>query len=227
MADRPQQDRDLKLPAKRIGGRFVTAYSPELALTICERVAEGDTLANICKDDGMPARASFHRWVVLYPELSQAYLAARELSAHALEEEALDLAHFLANKTSAPEPQGKLRAYEIALGQLRWSAARRNPRAYGDTGQTKIVVPIQINSGLDLGQGGASKSSGESPDNIYDITATISEDKIVEVPPDDKNVPLIDSFSEPDPVARKAKQHRARKARGAQIARKRKEPPPQ
>ena len=41
MADTPQQDRKAGLSRERQGGRYVTAYSPELALKICERIAEG------------------------------------------------------------------------------------------------------------------------------------------------------------------------------------------
>ena len=30
---------------------------------ICERIACGEPLRSICKDDAMPARSTFHRWL--------------------------------------------------------------------------------------------------------------------------------------------------------------------
>ena len=168
----PVKAKRKNLPRRRIGGRFVTAYSPEIAFTICERVAEGETLKAICKPtDGLVSRQTFHRWVVLYPEASRAYSAARELSAHSLEEEALDLARdvMVGEKTSQ-----KVRAFDVAMNQLRWSASRRNPRVYSERGAVQITVPVQINTSLDMGQGNAG-STKDFP-NIYELKADIRQE---------------------------------------------------
>lgn len=167
MPDYPVQDQRIGLPRTRVGGRFVTAYDNELALTICERIAEGQTLTAICRDDGMPHRQTFHRWVVNYPELARAYAAAREISAHSMEEEALEIARTLATE-GRDFTSTKVRAYDTAIGQLRWSASRRNPKTYSERGAVQITVPIQINTSLDLGDGGM--VGVEHPD-IYKLEA--------------------------------------------------------
>lgn len=135
--------------------QFLSTYNPELALGIVERIAEGETLSAICvKGSGMPSRQTFHRWVVRYPELSRAYSAARELSAHSLEEEALDTARQLKGPDRKKLTPTEVRALDVAMNQLRWSASRRNPKVYSERGAISITVPIQINTSMDLGAGG-------------------------------------------------------------------------
>lgn len=133
---------------------FVSTYNPEIALGICERVAEGETLSAICaeKTPGWPTRSTFQRWVIRYPEVARAYAAAREVSAYSLEEEALDTARELKDKKGRKGMSStEIRALEVAMNQLRWSASRRNPKVFSERGAISVTVPIQINTSLDLG----------------------------------------------------------------------------
>jgi len=67
---RPDPDgtkmRDL-LPAKikpePIKPRPYVRYSDELFRTIVQRVARGETVADICEDEAMPAEGTFYEWV--------------------------------------------------------------------------------------------------------------------------------------------------------------------
>lgn len=115
----------------------------------------------------MPARVTFMNWVARTPELKSAYLAARELSASSMEEEAISIAR---GSHESPGTQQKLRGAELAIKQLQWSASRRDPKAFGERAQTNLVVPININTTLDLGVAGA-EQMGDSPD-IYTIDLT-------------------------------------------------------
>jgi hypothetical protein len=38
-------------------------YSDELAAEICERLASGESLAAICRDERMPSRKVVHEWI--------------------------------------------------------------------------------------------------------------------------------------------------------------------
>jgi Bacteriophage Sf6, terminase small subunit-like len=168
MADRPVQDRKLKLPRTNIGGRDLTVYDPHIALQIVERVAEGETLGKICTlKNSMPARQTFMKWMAREPSLRKAYMGARELSALAMEEEALDGARDLKD---APMTANMVRAAEIAINQLRWSAARRDPKNYGDKGLASTIVPIHISTTLNMGDG-VKQQASEIPD-IYTIDIT-------------------------------------------------------
>ncbi len=137
-------------------------------LRILEKVAEGQTLNQICTlANAMPTRATFRRWCMLNPDLGKAYREATLISATALEEEAIDIARQIrANSGTGTE----VRAAEVAMNQFRWSATRRDPAKYGERQQASIIVPIQINTNLNLGQDG-DKPVEES--NIYDIKAQV------------------------------------------------------
>lgn len=175
MVGTPAQDRKLGLARERVGGRFVTAYDPTVALEMCEMIAEGKTLKAICEEhkDRFPARQTFHRWVVNNAELARAYAAARELSAHAFEEEALTLAEELAQKRV---PKEQIRAYEVAMNQFRWSAGKRNAAVYSDRNAVKVQVPIQINTTIDLGNESVKQGTSDHPD-IYRLEAEITTEE--------------------------------------------------
>lgn len=150
---------------EQFGKRSIAKYAPELALEICEKVAKGKILTEVCKGDGMPNRTTFWRWVMLYKDVAVAYQAARELSAQSLEDEALKMARELKEQTGFTTV--RVRAYDIAMQQLRWSATRRDPSKYGQKAKETITVPIQINTTLDLG---GNMSDGQG---IYTIKAEI------------------------------------------------------
>lgn len=175
MPDSPAQDRKIGLGRVAYNGRWVTEYDPALAARIVEGVAEGHLLRDLCTEgNGLPAPTTFMRWVMLYPELNKAWNAAVELSARMLEEEALSEARFLRKK---PGTQQEVRACEILIQQLRWSAERRDPSKFGAQRQVSIRVPIQINTVLDLGDA----EKGERIPNVYELKATVERDE-TEVP---------------------------------------------
>lgn len=208
MADYPQQDRDLGLRKTRLGGRFVTTYTPELALEMCEQIAEGATLKGLCEGnpDKYPSRSTFNRWVVQYPELSRAYAAARELSAHSFEEEALDIARTLAAE-GRDFTSTKVRAFDTAIGQLRWSASRRNPKTYSERGSVQITVPIQINTSLDLGDGGM---LGVDHPDIYKLEAVTGYKEVDDAELMQADAPVL-APPQPNGVRKETREERIRK----------------
>lgn len=167
VADRPAQDKDANLPVERIGGRYVTQYNPEIALQIVERIAQGETLSKICeKGSGFPHPVTFKRWVVNNPELAKALGAAKKLSAQSLEEEALDAAREIKSKQ---RDGTQVRAFEVLLQQLRWSAERRDPELYGSHASVAVRVPISIHTSLDMNK---ANNEGIDDKGIYTITAS-------------------------------------------------------
>lgn len=160
----PSHQRELK---KRTKGRPPATYRPELALAICERIAEGETLSSICRSDGMPSAVSFRRWALARKDLFEALNAARTLKADALFDEALDMARELAGE---PGTAQKVRAFDVLISHLRWSAGKLDPQRFSDRSAISFVVPIQILTTLDLGQGGV---PNRDESNVYDIKAEV------------------------------------------------------
>ncbi len=138
-----------------------------LGLAYCEALAFGRTLADIETDPGLPPRDLFLLWVMKDPELAAAFARAREMSSYTLEDEAL---HLLRLKTKDAKSMVELRAVDLLVQQIRWSAAKRNAQVFSEKAAVNVTVPIQINTSLDMGAGGASNSTKEFP-NIYEIEA--------------------------------------------------------
>lgn len=162
---RPRQDAAAHLPRVEVGGRFLTQYNPDKALEILEKLAEGETLNKICLGvPDMPAPKTFRRWMVNNPNLAKAYQAAILASATSFEEEALDSARALA---LSPKDGTTVRAVEVKLNQLRWSAERRDPAKFGTKSQINIKVPVHITTPLDLNM----SAGGNDIQDIYTIQA--------------------------------------------------------
>lgn len=105
-----------------------TIYTPELGERICTRLAAGESLNRICKDEGMPCPATVYLWVVKgIDDFSERYAQAREAQAHCLAQRVLDLV----TEVELPEGIDPQRA-KVAIDGLKWIAGRMAPNSYGD-----------------------------------------------------------------------------------------------
>ena len=68
-----------------------TNFSPALAETICLRVMSGQTTGRICASPGMPSRKTLFRWLTLSGEFAADYAFAKEIQAHVLADQILDI----------------------------------------------------------------------------------------------------------------------------------------
>ena len=50
-----------------------TTYNEEIASLICARMADGESLRSICRDDAMPALSTVFLWVSKHSEFSEQY----------------------------------------------------------------------------------------------------------------------------------------------------------
>jgi len=149
-------------------------YDPALAEKVLLLIADGKTLREIADSDpSLPTKSTIQRWIMKYPDLAMAWKAAREMSAATLEDEALDMARTLKGKESVEFTGTRVRAFEVAMAQFRWSASHRDPAQYGQTTVAPITVPIQIITNLDLGQGGVITETQQS---TYEIAAKVADE---------------------------------------------------
>lgn len=70
----------------------LSTFATELGEKICGLIAEGKTLAEICRMKGMPARRTVYDWLRNEPEFAAAMDVARDVGADAIAEEALRIA---------------------------------------------------------------------------------------------------------------------------------------
>jgi hypothetical protein len=109
------------------GGR-PTDYSPELTARICERLAIGESLRSICRDDEMPSMASIFLWLGKHPEFSEQYTRAREAQAEAHADRIVEIAD-----DDTLDPNHK----RIMVDARKWVASKLKPKRYGDKAEVE------------------------------------------------------------------------------------------
>lgn len=69
-----------------------TTYTEQAASAICARIADGETLRAVCRDDGMPAWRTVYDWLQEREDFAARFARAREIGAESIAQEALDIA---------------------------------------------------------------------------------------------------------------------------------------
>ena len=59
-------------------------YNPEIAETICEGIATGLLLPEVCKRPGMPSPATIFIWLNRFPDFQEQYARAKEIECEIL-----------------------------------------------------------------------------------------------------------------------------------------------
>lgn len=119
-----------------------STYNEEIVATICERLAEGESLRRICADEGMPAKSTVMLWLAQHEAFSDQYARAREAQADYLAEDLLEIADDGRNDWMATQVGDGVTAYQangehIQRSRLRvdarkWLIAKMAPKKYGD-----------------------------------------------------------------------------------------------
>lgn len=127
-------------------------YSEELANAICERIASGESLKSVCRDDGMPGHVTVLRWALTIPEFQNQYKRARDMQAEILADELLDIADDGRNDWMEKHDQNgmavgwrengeAMRRSQLRIETRKWVAAKLMPKRWGDKTSTEISGP--------------------------------------------------------------------------------------
>ncbi len=104
-----------------------TIYNNELCKRIIVRMAGGDSLRSICRDDSFPAMSTVLLWVVdgRHPEFSEQYTRAREAQGYFYADNILETAAMAASGEIDPQ------SAKVIIDAYKWTAERNAPKAYG------------------------------------------------------------------------------------------------
>jgi hypothetical protein len=97
-------------------------YTPEMAATICARLAEGEPLTRMCKEPDMPNVVTVYRWMAKHEEFCKLYARAREDQADTMADQIIDIA----DETGDPHDK------RVRVDARKWIAAKLKPKRYGD-----------------------------------------------------------------------------------------------
>lgn len=113
-----------------------------LKRSICEQIADGIPLREICRQSGMPAWRTVYDWVGADEAFAAAIARAREMGHEAIAEETVEMVD------AEPErgPDGKVDPGWVAHTKLRVEhrlklLAKWSPKKYGDKLDTTVSAP--------------------------------------------------------------------------------------
>lgn len=137
-----------------------STFDKDVANEICIRLAGGETLRQVCADDGMPAESTVRQWAMDDREgFTAQYTRARELGYLAMADELLEVADDGTNdwmeRQNADGTTGDvvLNGEHVQRSRLRvdtrkWLLSKALPKVYGDKIQQEVTGgdggPVQV-----------------------------------------------------------------------------------
>ena len=127
-----------------------TKFTQKIFDEICLRIAEGESLRKICKDEKMPNITTVWHWLNNNEALDKQYARAREEQAETLVDEMIDIADYKKYDTYLDEDgREKINQEVITRSRLRVDARKRvaskvKPKKFGD--YTKVQAEIKDTS---------------------------------------------------------------------------------
>ncbi len=129
-------------------------YDEAVAQVICERIIEGQSLREICRDPDMPGKDTVYKWLAVTPKFSDAYARAREHQCDAWADDIREIADDATNDymeriakngeiEHVPNPETVQRS-KLRIDTLKWLMSKYSPRRFGDkidvnmTGEVKV-----------------------------------------------------------------------------------------
>lgn len=142
-------------------------YTPDelakLKATICERIANGESLRQILETDGMPASSTVFKWLSDDASFSEQYARAREAQADAVFDDILSIADDGRNdwmqrnygeETRWVENGEAIRRSQLRIDARKWMAGKLKPKKYGErldlhhSGGIETMSEEQVNARL-------------------------------------------------------------------------------
>lgn len=132
-----------------------SSFDDEIAATICERLAAGESLRAICSAEEMPDRGTVIRWVLSNEYFAAKYAQAREIQAELLVDEMQEIADDGTNDWVERTGRGgeslgwmvngeAVARSKVRLEQRRWYAEKLLPKKYGVRQELKLTADAAL-----------------------------------------------------------------------------------
>lgn len=116
-------------------------FTEEIATTICDRLAGGESLRSICETEGLPDRNTVIRWILGNEDFYRQYARAREIQMEGWAEDIVEISdQVLIGKKTKTYPDGTT---EVMTGDMierarlkvdtrKWVMSKLAPKKYGE-----------------------------------------------------------------------------------------------
>jgi hypothetical protein len=111
-------------------------FTQEIADEICKRIATGESLIQICKDEHMPCRDTVHAWLLEEDKkaFSDQYTRARDAQAEYLFDEILELSDEAPDQIVGDDKSdnARVQAKRLQVDSRKWYLSKVLPKKYGE-----------------------------------------------------------------------------------------------
>ncbi len=116
-------------------------YSDALTNDICEQLANGKSMVQICKPKHMPNRMTVMRWLndERHSTFAAEYARAREMQGDYMDDLILSTANACTTETATAD--------RVKIGAYQWRASKLRPKIYGD--KLDIDAKVDVTHDLD------------------------------------------------------------------------------
>ena len=121
-------------------------YTPEIAEEICKRLAEGESLLAICRDDHLPQEPTVRNWALDNKEgFFAKYERARMLQAHNMFDETLDIADdkqrdvIVDDEGISTVDSEVIQRSKLRIDTRKWYLSKVLPKIYGDKTHMEVT----------------------------------------------------------------------------------------
>lgn len=123
-------------------------------MAICIKLAEGQFLKDICKDQAMPAERTVQGWLAVNPTFKLAYARAREAQVEHWSEEIVTIADDATNDyveriakdgtvERVHDPEVVQRS-KLRIATRQWLMSKLSPARYGDRVDLNVSASLQV-----------------------------------------------------------------------------------
>lgn len=111
-------------------------FTQTLADDICERIANGESLRNICRDKSMPDKTTVLRWVDDNNDFCDQYARACARREDSFFDDLIEIAD------SVTADAAEVAKARVQIDARKWVLSRMNPKKYGDRVQQEVSGSI-------------------------------------------------------------------------------------
>jgi hypothetical protein len=128
-------------------------FNQEKADAICARLAEGESLRAICRDDGMPSAPTVILWVRTNKPFAEQYATARETGYQLLADQLLEIADDSSRDTYVDDNGNTRTDTEVVarsrlrLDTRKWMLSKMLPKVYGD--KVELGGSLELNAKIE------------------------------------------------------------------------------
>jgi len=118
-----------------------TNFNKDMADTICAMIAEGASVREIGRTEGMPAARTVFQWLAAHDEFAQQYARAKEAGLEAMADEIMDIADNSQNdwmERNDPDNAGfnamgeHIQRSRLRIDSRKWLLSKLASKKYGD-----------------------------------------------------------------------------------------------